>query len=161
VTEKIIKNDLSHIEESVIKSTYKLSVHFERHEDKGVKGTPKFIPSSNYHQEEKIIKSNKNHYPSSPKPSFNPKREVRKETPKLRDETFVCMFYGRAGHLDEFLFHRKRIEERNFDYARNSYRDEFFDFPPRSYSRASPRTSSHALYHFSHVYNHRSYGFDS
>jgi hypothetical protein len=49
-----------------------------------VKSAPKFIPSSNYHQEEKTIKSTKTHYPSSPKPSFNPKREVRKEIPKLR-----------------------------------------------------------------------------
>jgi type III secretory pathway component EscR len=43
--------------------------------------------------------------------SFNPKREVRKETPKLRDEAFVCIFCGRARHLDEFCFHRKRIEK--------------------------------------------------
>jgi hypothetical protein len=33
----------------------------------------------------------------------------------------------------------------HFEYARNSYRDEFFDFSPHSYSRASSRTSSHTL----------------
>jgi hypothetical protein len=71
------------------------------------------------------------------------------------------MFYGRAGHLDEFCFRHKRIEKRHLDYARNSYRNEFTDFPPRSYSRASPRTCSHALSHFSHGPNHRSYGFGS
>jgi hypothetical protein len=27
---------------------------------------------------------------------------VKKETPKPREEAFVYMFYGRAGHLDEF-----------------------------------------------------------
>jgi hypothetical protein len=31
-----------------------------------------------------------------------------------------------------------------------THRDEFFDFLPRSYSRASPRTSSRALPHLSH-----------
>jgi hypothetical protein len=60
-------------------------------------------------------------------------------------------------------------------YARDSYRDEFIDFPPRSYShvpprsysrasshtfsRALPRTSSCALPQFFHGPNHRSYGF--
>jgi hypothetical protein len=47
------------------------------------------------------------------------------------------------------------------DYARNPYRVEFFDFLPRPYSRASPRTSSCSLSCFSHVPNHRSYGFYS
>jgi hypothetical protein len=61
------------------------------------------------------------------------------------------MFYGRAGHLDEFCFCRKRIEKMRFDYARNSYRDEFIDFPPRTSSCASP--------HFFHGPNHRSYGY--
>jgi hypothetical protein len=73
-----------------------LGVGFERCEDKGGKSAPKFIPISNYHQEEKTIKSTKTHYPSNSKPSFNPKREVRKENPKLREEAFVCMFCGRA-----------------------------------------------------------------
>jgi hypothetical protein len=76
-------------------------------------------------------------------------------------EDFVCMFCGRAGHLDEFCFRCKRIEKRPFDYARNSHRDEFFDFPSRSYYRASPCTSSHVVSHFSHGPNHRSYGFGS
>jgi hypothetical protein len=84
-----------------------------------VKSAPKFIPRSNYHQEEKIIKSTKTHYSSSPKPSFKPKREVRKENLNPRDEAFVCMFCGRAGHLDEFCFRRKRIEKMRFDYAKN------------------------------------------
>jgi hypothetical protein len=39
------------------------------------------------------------------------------------------------------------------DYARNSYRDEFIDFPSCSYSRALSRLS--------HGSNHRSYGFSS
>ncbi len=71
----------------------------------------------------------------------------------------MCMFCGRAGHLDEFCFRRKRIEKRRFDYARNSYRDEFIDFLPCSYPRALPRTSSDALPQFAHGPNHRSYSF--
>jgi hypothetical protein len=85
------------------------------------------------------------------------------------------MFCGRAGHLDEFYFRQKRIERRRVEYARDSYRDEFIDFTPhsysyvpsRSYSRASshtfscalPHTSSCALPQFAHGHNHRSYGF--
>jgi hypothetical protein len=134
---------------------------FERYEDKGEKSSPKFIPSSNYHKEEAKIKSIKTHYPSNPKPSFNPKREVRKEIPKLRVEAFVCIFCGRASHLDEFCFCHKRIEKRRLDYARNLYRNEFTDFPSHSYSRALPRTPSHAVSHFFHGPNHRSYSFGS
>jgi hypothetical protein len=107
------------------------------------------------------MKSAKTHYPSSPKPSFKPKRDVNKETSKLREEAFVCMFCGHTGHLDEFCFRRKRIEKMCFDYTRNSYHDEFSDFLPRSFSRALSRTSSRALSHFSHGPNYRSYDFGS
>jgi hypothetical protein len=150
VSEKMIEDDLSRVEESATKSTYKLGVGFE---SKGEKSAPKFVPTSNYHKEEEIIKSTKTHYPSNPKPSFNPKRQVRKETPKSREEAFVCIFFGRAGHLDEFCFRHKRIEKRCLNYARNSYHDEFIDFPPHSYS-CTPS-------HFSHGPNHHSYGFGS
>jgi hypothetical protein len=175
LSEKMIEEDLSRVEESATKSTYRLAVGFERCEKKSEKSAPKFVPSSNYHKEEEALKPTKAHYPSNPKPSLNPKREARKETPKLREETFICMFCGRAGHLDEFCFRWKRIERRRIEYAIDSYRDEFIDFPPRSYShvpprfysRASPHTFSHALPHtsssaspqFAHGPNHRSYDF--
>jgi hypothetical protein len=137
----------------------KMGVGFERYEDKGEKSAPKFIPSSSYHKEEATVKSTKAHYPSNPKPSFNPKREGRKETPKPREEDFVCMFCGCAGHLDEFCFWRKRIERRHVKYARDSYRDEFFDVPPQSYSRISPRSYSRASSHtFSRAFPHTSSG---
>jgi regulator of replication initiation timing len=177
LSEKIIEKDVSRVKESATKSTYRLSVGFERCEDKGEKSAPKFIPNSSYHKEEATFKSTKAHYPSNPKPSFNQKTEARKETPKPREEVFICMFCGRAGHLDEFCFWQKRIERRRVEYARNSYRDEFFDVlpdsysrvPSRSYSRASPhtfpralpRTSSHALPQFAHGPNHHSYGLGS
>jgi hypothetical protein len=161
LSEKMIEEDLSWVEENATKSTYRLSVGFERCEDKGEKGAPKFIPSSTYHKEEATIKSTKARNPS------NPKKEVRKETSKLRDVAFICMFCGHAGHLDDFFFRRKRIERRRVEYDRNSYRGEFFDVPPQSYSHVPPRlysralpcTSSCAFPQFAQGPNHRSYGF--
>jgi hypothetical protein len=162
----MIEEDLSWVEESATKSTYRLSVGFERCEKKGEKSAPKFVPSFSYHKEEEALKPTKAHYPSNPKSSFNPKRQARKETPKPREEAFVCMFCGRAAQLDEFCFQQKRIERRRVEYARDSYRDEFIDFPPRSYSHVPPRFYSHAphrtfsraLSQFAHGPNHRSYG---
>jgi regulator of replication initiation timing len=89
LSEKMIEEDLSRVEESTTKSTYRLGVGFERCEDKGEKSAPKFIRSSTYHKEEAIIKSTKAPYPSNPKPSFNPKREARKETPKPRGSFYL------------------------------------------------------------------------
>jgi hypothetical protein len=175
LSEKMIEDDLSWVEKSAIKSTYKLGVGFERCEKKGEKSAPKFVPISNYHKEEEALKPIKSHYLSNPKPSFIPKREARKKTPKPREEAFIYMFCGRVGHLDEFYFRRKRIERRRVEYARDSYRDEFFDVLPQSYSRIPPRSYSHAssrtfprpLPHtfsngspqFAHGPNHLSYGF--
>jgi hypothetical protein len=81
LSEKMIEENLSRVEESATNSTYRLGVGFERYEKKSEKSAPKFVPSSCYHKEEKALKPSKTHYPSNPKPSFNPKREVRKETP--------------------------------------------------------------------------------
>jgi hypothetical protein len=81
LSEKMIEDDLSRVEQSATKSTSKLGIGFERCEDKGEKCVHKFIPSSTYHKEEATIKSTKAHYPSNSKLSFNPKREVRKKNP--------------------------------------------------------------------------------
>jgi predicted nuclease with TOPRIM domain len=78
LSEKMIEQDLSRVEESATKSTYRLGVRFERCEKKCENSVPKFVPSSSYHKEEKALKPTKTHYPSNPKPSFNPKREARK-----------------------------------------------------------------------------------
>jgi hypothetical protein len=78
LSEKMTEEDLSQIEESATKSTYRLGVGFERCEKKGEKSAPKFVPRSSYHKEEEALKPIKAHYPSNPKPSFNPKREARK-----------------------------------------------------------------------------------
>jgi hypothetical protein len=87
----MIEEDLSRVEESATKSTYRLDVGFKRCEDKGEKSAPKFIPSSTYHKEEATIKSTKAHYPSNPKPSFNPKKEARKKhLSRERKLLFAC-----------------------------------------------------------------------
>jgi hypothetical protein len=70
VSETTIGDDLNRVEESATKSTYKLSVGFERCEDKGEKSARKLVPSSNYHKEEETLKSTNTHYPSNPKSSF-------------------------------------------------------------------------------------------
>jgi hypothetical protein len=51
----MIEEDLSRVEESATKSTYKLGVGFVRCEDKCEKSAPKFVPSSNYHIEEEAL----------------------------------------------------------------------------------------------------------
>jgi hypothetical protein len=77
---RFIEDDLSQVEKSATKATYKLGIGFERCEKNGEKCAPKFVPSSNYHKEEEALKSTKTHYPSSSKPSFNPKKEVKRES---------------------------------------------------------------------------------
>jgi hypothetical protein len=104
LSEKMIEEDLSRVDECETKSTYKLGIEFERCEQKDEKSDHMFVPSSSYHKEEKALKPTKTHYPSYSKSSFNPKRTVKRESHKPREEAFVCMFYGRAGHLDEFCF---------------------------------------------------------
>jgi hypothetical protein len=88
VSEKMIEEDLSRFEESATKSTYKLGVSFERCENKGEKCAPKFVPSSSFHKEEEALKPTKTHHPSNLKPSFNPKRGVKKYS-KVRKFTFA------------------------------------------------------------------------
>jgi hypothetical protein len=51
LSEKMIEEDLSRVEESATKSIYKLDVRLERCKKKGEKSAPKFVPSSNYHKE--------------------------------------------------------------------------------------------------------------
>jgi hypothetical protein len=68
LSEKMIEEDLSQVEESAIKSTYRLVVGFERCEDKGEKSAPKFIPISTYHKEEEI--SNPPKLTTHPIPSY-------------------------------------------------------------------------------------------
>jgi hypothetical protein len=143
LTEKMIMEDLSRVEESATKSTYRLEIVFERCEKKNNKSVPKFVLNSSYNKKEEVLKPTKIHYPYNSKSSFNPKRDVKRESPKPREEAFVCMFCGHAGYLDEFCFQCKRIERTCF------------------YAHASPRTSSCAFPQFSYGPNHRLYEFGS
>jgi hypothetical protein len=79
LSEKMIENNISWVEESATKSSYKLSVGFERCEDKGEKRAPKFAPRSNYHKEEEALKPTKTHYPSNSKPSSNPQERCEEK----------------------------------------------------------------------------------
>jgi hypothetical protein len=51
LSEKMIKEDLSRIEDSATKSIYRLGVGYERCEKKGEKSAPMFVPNSSYHKE--------------------------------------------------------------------------------------------------------------
>jgi hypothetical protein len=163
LSEKMIEEDFSWHDECVTHSIHKLHLGYERGEDRGEIST-KFVPSSTYNDEEESLKAKQSPYPPNPKPSFNPKRAQKQTSnpsmPNL-DGVYIYIFCGHAGHLDEFCFWCNRIEKKCVDYARNSYRDEFLDFTPRSHSRALSNTSSHALPHFSHGPNHHSYGLGS
>jgi hypothetical protein len=64
ISEKMIEDDLSQVEESATKATYKLGVSFERCEDKSEKSAPKFVPPP-------IIIKMKNHS-NQPKPPTHP-----------------------------------------------------------------------------------------
>jgi hypothetical protein len=154
-SEKMIEEDLSWVDECVTHSIHKLGLGYERCEDKG-EISKKFVPSSTYKDEEETLKAKQIPYPPNPKSSFNPKRAQKQTTnPSIPNlvGAYICMFCGRAGHLDEFCFRRNRMEKMHVDYARNSYQNEFIDF--------SPHISSHAPSHFSHGPNHHSYGFGS
>jgi hypothetical protein len=91
LSEKMIDDDLSWVKQSASKSTYKLGIGFERCENKSEKSAPKFIPSSSYHKEEEALKPTKTHYPSNPKPSFNPKRESPSRERKILFACFVVV----------------------------------------------------------------------
>jgi predicted nuclease with TOPRIM domain len=56
LSEKMIEEDMSRVEESATKSTYRLGVGFERCEKKDEKSAPIFVSSSSYHKEEEALK---------------------------------------------------------------------------------------------------------
>jgi hypothetical protein len=171
LSEKMIEEDLSWVDECVTHSIHKLGLGYERCENKSEIST-KFVPIFTYNDKEKTLKAKQIPYPPNPKPSFNPNRAQRQTTNSSMsnlDGVYTCIFCGRASHLVEFCFQRKRIEKGRFKYARNSYHDEFLDLSPhfysrvlsRSYSHVLPHTSSRALSQFVHGPNHHSYGFVS
>jgi hypothetical protein len=73
VSEQMIEEDLSRVDECVTCSIHKLDLGYERCEDKGEIST-KFVPSSTCKDEQETVKAKQISYPRNPKSSFNPKR---------------------------------------------------------------------------------------
>jgi hypothetical protein len=80
LSEKMIEEDLSRVEESATKSTYRLGVGFERCEKKGEKSAPKFVHRFSYHKEEEALKTTKAHYPSN-QTILQPKKRSKERNP--------------------------------------------------------------------------------
>jgi lysylphosphatidylglycerol synthetase-like protein (DUF2156 family) len=57
----------------------------------GERSAPKFVHSSNYHKEDKAFKPTKIHYLSNPKPSFKPKRDVKKKPSNLERKLLLMI----------------------------------------------------------------------
>jgi hypothetical protein len=85
LSEKIIDEDLSRIEERATKSTYRLGIGFKRSEDEGEKSASKFIPSSTYHKEEATIK------PIQPKAILQPKERSKERNSQAERGSF-CLY---------------------------------------------------------------------
>jgi hypothetical protein len=103
VSKKMIEDDLSHVEESATKSTYKLGVGFERCEDKGVKSAPKFVHS--YLQLSPRGENNQIHQnslPIQPKAILQPRERCEERNPQAKRESFCvhvlwpCWSLGRV-----------------------------------------------------------------
>jgi hypothetical protein len=84
----MIEDDLSRVEESATKFTYKLGVGFERCEDKGEKSAPKFIPSFTYHQEEKNNQIHQSSLPIQPKAFLQPYERSEDRIPQAERGSF-------------------------------------------------------------------------
>jgi hypothetical protein len=69
LSEKMIEEDLSRVDECVTHSIQKLGLGYERCEDKGEIST-KFVPKFTYKDEEETLKAKQIPYPPNPKPSF-------------------------------------------------------------------------------------------
>jgi predicted nuclease with TOPRIM domain len=87
LSEKMIEDDLSRVEESATKSTYKLGIGFERCEDKDEKSVHKFIPSSNYHQEENN-QIHQSSLPSQSKAILQPQERSEERNPQAERGSF-------------------------------------------------------------------------
>jgi hypothetical protein len=91
LSEKMVDEDLSRVEESETKSTYRLDVGFERYEKKGEKSAPKFVPSFSYHKEEEALKPTKAHYhPIQSHPSTQREKQGKKPLSQERKLLFAC-----------------------------------------------------------------------
>jgi predicted nuclease with TOPRIM domain len=88
LSEKMIEEDLSRVEESATKSTYKLSVGFERCEDKGEKSAYKFIPSSTYHKRGSNNQIHQSSLPIQSKVVLQSKERSKERNPRAERGSF-------------------------------------------------------------------------
>jgi hypothetical protein len=88
VSEKMIENDLSRVEDSATKSTYKLGVGFERCDNKDEKSAPKFIPTSNYHKEVEALKPTKTNLPIQSNDILQPQERGTERNPYVERGSF-------------------------------------------------------------------------
>jgi hypothetical protein len=109
---------------------------------------------------EKILIPTKTHYPSNLKQSFNPKREVKKETPNRERKLLFAYFVSVLVTWMSVAFGVRELR-RDILTMLETHCDEFINLSARSYSHVLSRTSSRALPQFSHGPNHYSYGFGS
>jgi hypothetical protein len=91
LSDKMIEDDLSRVEVSATKSTYRLGVAFERCEDKGEKSAPKFIPSSTHHNEKQQSNPPKlTTHPTQSHPSTQREKQGKKPPSRERKLSFAC-----------------------------------------------------------------------
>jgi hypothetical protein len=94
LSEKIIEEDLSRVDECVTHSIHKLGLSYEKCEPKGEIST-KFVPNSTYKDEEETLKAKPISYPPNSKSSFNPKKVQRQTINSSMhniDGVYTCMF---------------------------------------------------------------------
>jgi hypothetical protein len=85
VSEKMIMDYLSRVEESATEATYNLCVGFERCEDKSEKSAPKFVSGSNYHKEEESLQpTNQNPLPIQSQAILQPQERCEEKYSKSK-----------------------------------------------------------------------------
>jgi hypothetical protein len=91
LSEKMVEEDLSWVEESATKSTYRLGVGFERCEKKGEKSAPKFVPTSSYIKTRKHSNQlNPITHPIQSHPSTQREKQGKKPLSRERKLLFAC-----------------------------------------------------------------------
>jgi hypothetical protein len=83
VSEKMIEDKLSRVEESATKAAYKLGVGFKRCEDNGEKSAPMFVPCSDYHKG-RITQTNQNPLPIQSQAILQPQERCEEKYSKSK-----------------------------------------------------------------------------
>jgi hypothetical protein len=149
-SEKMIEDDLSQVKESATKSTYRLGVGFERCVDKGEKCAPKFIPAlPSTKRKQKSNPPKLTTHPTQSHPSTQREKQGKKLLSRERKFLFACFMAVLVTWLS-FTSSVRDLRGGALSMLETQIVMSFFDFPPRSYSRASPHTSSCTFSQFSY-----------